>query len=106
MGGVRDGVSDALALVPRVAAAVGRMEDLLDQVSRLLTRVLVPAVIVLAALGLLAFAARESLRGAIAVNVAPVVGLVRVTVGVAFTRIDTALLVVVAALSVDFAVML
>src|SRR5688572_90124 len=39
MGGVRDGISDALALVPRVGAAVGRMEELLSRVDGLLTRV-------------------------------------------------------------------
>jgi uncharacterized protein YoxC len=39
MGGVRDGISEALALVPRVGAAVGRMEELLSRVDGLLTRV-------------------------------------------------------------------
>jgi ABC-type transporter Mla subunit MlaD len=39
MGDVRNGVSDALALVPRVGAAVGRMEELLGRASGLLTRV-------------------------------------------------------------------
>lgn len=39
VGGVRDGVSDALALVPRVAAAVGRLEQLLGRASGLLDRV-------------------------------------------------------------------
>jgi hypothetical protein len=39
MEGLRDGVSDALALVPRVGAAVGRMEELLSRVDGLLTRV-------------------------------------------------------------------
>ena len=38
-GGVRDGVADALDLVPRVGAAVGRMEELLGRVSGLLDRV-------------------------------------------------------------------
>ena len=37
--GVRDGVSEALALVPRVAAAVGTMEGLLGRVTALLDRV-------------------------------------------------------------------
>jgi hypothetical protein len=37
--GLRDGVTDALALVPRVGSAVGRMEQVLDRVSALLTRV-------------------------------------------------------------------
>lgn len=41
--------------------------------SRFATRVLVPALVVLAALGLLAYAARESLRASIAVRTAPVV---------------------------------
>jgi ABC-type transporter Mla subunit MlaD len=36
---VRDGVADALDLVPRVGAAVGRMEELLGRVSGLLDRV-------------------------------------------------------------------
>jgi uncharacterized protein YoxC len=39
VGDVRDGISDALALVPRVGAAVGRMEELLSRVDGLLTRV-------------------------------------------------------------------
>jgi ABC-type transporter Mla subunit MlaD len=39
MGGVRDGVAEALALVPRVTSAVGRMEQLLGRVSDLLDRV-------------------------------------------------------------------
>jgi uncharacterized protein YoxC len=39
MGDVRNGVSDALALVPRVGAAVARMEELLGRASGLLTRV-------------------------------------------------------------------
>jgi uncharacterized protein YoxC len=39
MGDVRNGVSDALALLPRVGAAVGRMEELLGRASGLLTRV-------------------------------------------------------------------
>ena len=37
--GVRDGVGDAMALVPRVAGAVSRMEQLLDRVATLLDRV-------------------------------------------------------------------
>jgi len=40
---------------------------------RVLTRVVVPAAIILGALGLLAYAARESLRSAVDVTVAPVV---------------------------------
>jgi uncharacterized protein YoxC len=36
---LRNGVTDALALVPRVGAAVGRMEELLGRASELLTRV-------------------------------------------------------------------
>ncbi len=36
--GLRDGVAEALALVPRVATAVGRMENLLDQASGILQR--------------------------------------------------------------------
>jgi ABC-type transporter Mla subunit MlaD len=39
MSDVRNGVSDALALVPRVGAAIGRMEELLGRASGLLTRV-------------------------------------------------------------------
>jgi hypothetical protein len=39
VGDLRDGIAEALALVPRVGAAVGRMEGLLDQVSALLARV-------------------------------------------------------------------
>jgi ABC-type transporter Mla subunit MlaD len=39
MGDLRNGVSDALALLPRVGAAVGRMEELLGRASGLLTRV-------------------------------------------------------------------
>jgi archaellum component FlaC len=39
MGGVKDGFTEALALVPRVVDAVGHMEDLLGRVSTLLTRV-------------------------------------------------------------------
>ncbi len=39
VGGVRDGVGEAVALVPRVANAVGSMESLLGRVSALLTRV-------------------------------------------------------------------
>jgi hypothetical protein len=38
MGGVKDGISDALALVPRVGAAVGRMEELLGRAAVLLSR--------------------------------------------------------------------
>ena len=37
--GLRDGIADALALVPRVGAAVGRMEELLTRVDGLLDRV-------------------------------------------------------------------
>ena len=36
---VRDGVAEALALVPRLGAALGRMEGYLDRVGELLTRV-------------------------------------------------------------------
>src|SRR3954454_9530575 len=39
VGGVRDGLADALDLLPRVGAAVGRMEELLGRVSGLLDRV-------------------------------------------------------------------
>jgi uncharacterized protein YoxC len=39
MGGVRDGIADALALVPRVGEAVGRMEEMLSRVDGLLNRV-------------------------------------------------------------------
>jgi ABC-type transporter Mla subunit MlaD len=39
MGGVRDGFSEALDLVPRVGALVGRAEDIADRISALLTRV-------------------------------------------------------------------
>ena len=39
MGDLRHGASEALALVPRVSAAVGRMEELLGQASGLLNRV-------------------------------------------------------------------
>jgi ABC-type transporter Mla subunit MlaD len=39
VGGVRDGFAEALALVPRVASAVGSMEQLLGRVSALLDRV-------------------------------------------------------------------
>ena len=39
MEGLRDGVAEALALVPRVASAVGRMEELLGRVAALLDRV-------------------------------------------------------------------
>src|SRR3954469_20285829 len=38
VGGVRDGLADALDLLPRVGAAVGRMEELLGRVSGLLDR--------------------------------------------------------------------
>jgi uncharacterized protein YoxC len=37
--GLRDGVNEALALVPRIAAAVGRMEGLLDRVQGVVGRV-------------------------------------------------------------------
>src|SRR5688572_26290346 len=39
MGGVRDGIADALALVPRIGEAVGRMEEMLSRVDGLLDRV-------------------------------------------------------------------
>jgi hypothetical protein len=39
VGGVRDGLTEALALIPRVGSAVGRMEHVLDRVCALLTRV-------------------------------------------------------------------
>lgn len=39
VGGVREGFTDALALVPRVASAVGQMEGLLARVGTLLDRV-------------------------------------------------------------------
>ena len=38
-GGLRDGVLEALALLPRIGAAVGQVEELLTQVSGLMTRV-------------------------------------------------------------------
>jgi ABC-type transporter Mla subunit MlaD len=38
VGGVRDGFADALALVPRVGSAVGRMEELLTRVEGLVDR--------------------------------------------------------------------
>jgi hypothetical protein len=37
-GGLRDGVVGALALVPRIAAAVGQVEELLDRVSGVMAR--------------------------------------------------------------------
>ena len=40
--GARDGMADALALVPRAASVLGRVEELLDQVSALLARALRP----------------------------------------------------------------
>src|SRR5262245_66470177 len=59
--------ADLAALAGRGAAAVERPRR------RLLTRVVVPAVIVLGAAGLLFYGARESLRPAVEVTVAPAV---------------------------------
>ena len=39
MGGVRSGVAEALELVPRAGALLGRVEGMVDQLSTLLTRV-------------------------------------------------------------------
>src|SRR5436190_18421460 len=59
--------ADLAALAGRGAAAVERPRR------RVLTRVIVPAVIVLGAAGLLFYGARESLRPAVEVTVAPAV---------------------------------